>query len=636
MSRCRLCGGEIQDRSDSRYCVYCNSTFHRECITDHFYQNKYCPVCNRKMSLIFMRIGEPPEPISKKREVPLEIRRPKWPQLEERTEIPVFSMDIPSGPLKRTDKYIPKAKGKREFPGLPRKRGKVKIPVKAVAAVIVIAVVAVGGYYGLTRANISLPFSSPGEKPPESPWKTVWTYPLEGVTDIAASDTGIVIGGKNGLVVLDSNSTVIWEKEGDITDVDISNDIVVASNRGTIEVYSISGSEIARYGEGTALSVSLSEYGILMVGLTDGGVVLLDYTGTVLDSYETGGVGAVSISPDAAALAYREGSTVYVLGILGDVLYAFEDEGSSDDRIIVLPSQQIFARRGSEVFLYDGQEVLWSVDAGCTTAGLAVSDDGEQFAVNGDTAGLYDKNGGSLYTLPVGSCGGVAFSGEDVIVSDPGNVYYLRLEEVPETEAPEREPEEEEEEGEGEEPEEEEGEPEEGVEIGTFEDWWSWYEQFLSVPGNSAEYEFTFEEEGEITQEMRILYTIDSIEGGSTIETVVMTYQAGDTESQTSFKRWINPEGECLKAEMTIDSNVSDMDCSKTNIRGIDFRKLLTYNWEYVGQEEITVERGTFTCHKVQVTTENGVITLWVTQGLPPVRISITLESGAVATMELV
>lgn len=62
MSRCSLCGGEILDRRDSRFCVYCNSTFHRSCIIEHFFHNKYCPVCKEKMSFLFMRYGSPSKP----------------------------------------------------------------------------------------------------------------------------------------------------------------------------------------------------------------------------------------------------------------------------------------------------------------------------------------------------------------------------------------------------------------------------------------------------------------------------------------------------------------------------------------------------------------------------------------------
>ena len=616
------------DRSDSRYCVYCNSTFHRGCITDHFYRNKYCPVCNKHMSLIFMRIGEPPEPSVKKREVPSEIRKPKWPHLERRDEVPVFGMDIPTGPLKRTDQYIPKARDKREFPGLPGKPNfkKGKIPVKGVAAIVIIVVAAVGGYYGFTH----MPLSFEEEKQPESPWKVTWTYPLEGVLDIAASPYGIAIGGRSGLVVLDLEGNVLWQKEGEVTDVDVKNDIVVASNRGTIEVYNVSGGEVARYGEGTCQSVSLSELGILVGGLSDGGVVILDITGSILQVYETGGVGAVSISSDAAVTAYREGGIVYVLDILGEVEYAFEDGGSGYNRIIALSSGELFVHTGKEIYLYDGENVMWSAQAeGCDNAGLTVSGDGTQFAVNAGQAVLYSKDGQPLYTLPKGSCGGIAFSEGGILVSDSSNVYFLRLEEVPETtEPPEKEPE-------GEEEEEEEGEPEPEGELITYEDWLVWYKPFISQPGNSAEYDFTFEEEGKTALKMKVLYVIDSIEGGSTIETITMTIEAAGQTIETSVKRWINPEGDCIKAEVTIDSNVTPEDCSKTSIRGIDFRKLPTYNWESMGQEEITVGRGTFLCHKLQATTSDGVITMWITAGVPPVKIILEVDD-TVATMELV
>lgn len=618
MSQCSLCGGEILDRSDSRYCVYCDSTFHRGCIVDHFYRNKYCPVCNKKMSLIFMRYGEPPEPAIKKRPIPPDIRKPKWPHMERRREVPVFDIEIPTGPLKRTDKYIPRARGKREMPRMPK-----KVPGKLVGVVVILVVATVGAYYGLSTGAFSLEL--PGkEASPESPWKVVWTYAVEGVSDIAASEYGIVVGGRNGFAVLDFEGSVLWDIEGEITDVDIE-DVVVVSNRGVIEVYTIDGSELAQYGEGTADSVSLSEFGILAVGLSDGGMVLLDIYGTVLQEYPAGEVGAVSISPDSTVTAYREGETVYVLDVLGEVEYAFEDEGSADNQIIVLSSGWVFAHGGGGVFLYDGDNVVWSAQTeGCEQADLSVSVDETKFAVNADTAAVYSADGESLFTLPKGGCGGIAFSGEDIVVSDSGNVYYLRLEEEEPEEVEEAEPEEEPEETE---------EPEEGLE--SYEDWFTWYASFLSVPGNSAEYSATVEEEGEISLQMQVYHTIEGREGDNLIEIVSMTIRVGEYESKTSFKRWVNAQGACTKAEMTIDESVSPLDCNKTNIRGIDLREILSYQWEYLGQEDITVEKGTFTCHKLQVSTDGGVLTMWITSGKPPIR--ITLQEGTtIVTIESV
>ena len=77
MSRCNLCGGNISDRNDSRFCVYCNSTFHKGCITKHFYSEKSCPVCRVKMSLMFMRRGFPPA--VKEEPSPVETRKPELP-----------------------------------------------------------------------------------------------------------------------------------------------------------------------------------------------------------------------------------------------------------------------------------------------------------------------------------------------------------------------------------------------------------------------------------------------------------------------------------------------------------------------------------------------------------------------------
>lgn len=619
MSRCSLCGGEILDRSDSRYCVYCNSTFHRSCINEHFYRNKYCPVCNKKMSLIFMRYGSPHEPAVKKRPVPAEIRKPKWPQLERRSEVPVFDVDFSPGPLKRTDKYIPRAKG-RGFRRVSR-----KVPTKLLAVVLVIAVVGAGVYFGRDY----IPLSLPGEKSPESPWKVAWTYPLEGVSDIAASDSGIVVGSRMGFVVLGQDGTVLFQKEGDVSDVDISGDVIAIANRGVIEVYDLEGRELARYGEGACEVVSCSELGLIAVGLSNGGIVLIDMYGTVQAQYETGAVGSVSLSPDGAVTAYREGGTVSVLdNVLGEIRYAFEDGGSIANRIVVTSSGWVYAQAADIVYLYtgEGESAVWSAQAPqCEKVGLAVSQDATQLAVAADKAVIYSAADGELlYELPKGGCGGVAFSGNGVVVSDSTNVYFLNLEEeVPETgEAkPEESPEE---------------EPEKKGELASYENWFTWYQSFISTEGSSAVYDVTVEEKEKTTQKMQVEYKIEGSEGENLIETVTMLIKAGEKELKTSFKRWITAEGTCTKAEMTIEDKVTPLKCEESTIRGIDLRGILSYQpqFEYMGQEEVTVGKGTFTCHKLQVTTSSGVLTLWITDDLPPIR--ITLQEGTtIVTMGL-
>jgi hypothetical protein len=610
------------DRSDARYCVYCNSTFHRSCIIEHFYRNKYCPVCNKKMSLIFMRYGEPPRPTVRKRAVPEEIRKPKWPQYEKKTEVPVFEIDIPTGPLKRTDKYIPKPKKKTKLPSVSR-----KMPKKLFAVVLILVIAAAGIYYGRDRFSLSLPSMgvSQEEKEPESPWNVIWTYALEGVSDIAASEYGITVGGRSGLVVLDLDGNVLWQKEGDISDVDMKGSVIAASNRGTIEVYMIQGDELSRYGEGTCTSVSLTELGIMAAGVSEGGIILLDIYGNVLQEYETGPVANVSLSSDATYTAYREGQTVYVLDVLGDIKYAFEDGGSADNQVIVMSSGWVFAQAQNEVFLYDGETMVWNAAAeGCNRAGLAVSEDGIYFAVNAERAVIYNADGQLQFSLPEGSCGGIALPGDDVVVSDASTIYYLRMEEVSEEPSePSKAPEE------SKEPEESEG----ATEPGEYELWFDWYQSFLSKEGSTATYDIEIKE-AEESQHMQAEYTIEGKEGDNLIEVITLTIPS--IESETSFKRWITPEGNCTKAEMTFDGSTTSLRCSESTIRGIDFRKILKYEgqFEYAGQEEITVGKGTFLCHKLQVSTDIGMLTVWISDDLPPVYIMLQ-DGDTVVTAEL-
>lgn len=564
------------------------------------------------MSLIFMRYGEPPQSKIEKREIPTEIRKPKWPHTERRTEVPVFEIDIPTA-LKRTDKYIPKPRKRRELPSLG------KVPTKVVAVIVVLVVGAVGMYYGMGL----LPTSFSPEKSPESPWTVMWTYSLDGVTDIAASAYGVAVGGRNGLVVLDLDGTVLWQKEGEISDVDMLDKVIAISNRGVIEIYTVEGEELVRYNEGACDSVSLSVYGIVAVGRSDGGVVFIDTMGTVIQEYETGPVSSVSISSDGGMSAYREGRTVYVLDILGEVMYAVEDEGSQNTRIILTDSGKVFAQADAHVFLYDGEAVVWTVQAGCE-AGLAVAPDETMYAVNGDTAVVYSADGHVLHELPKGSCGGIAFSRDDIIVSDASTVYYVRLEEV-EVE------EEEEKEKEG-----EQQEQEPATELSTYEEWFTWYDTFLSEP-NSCTYTFRVEQAGELEQEMQVIYTIEGLEGDNIKETITLVVKTQDRELRTSFTRWVGPDNNCVKAEMTVDDSVTSLKCTETSIRGIDLREILDYQQqlEYLGQEEITVERGTFLCHKLQVNTPNGIVTVWISDGFPPIRITLQ-EGDTLITMELV
>jgi hypothetical protein len=576
------------------------------------------------MSLIFMRYGLPPEPSVTKKAMPTEIRKPKWPQIERRAEVPVFDIDLPTEPLKRTDKYIPKPRGTGGFPRFSR-RGKKKFPRNLALLAIVLAIVVIGGYFGRGYLTNMLPSGDSGEAAPEStsPWTVVWSYPLEGIRDIAATNYGIALGGNTGVVVLDPSGNMLWEKEGDVSSVSMSADTIALINQGSVEVYDIGGSELGRYDGGTASSVSLSDFGILATGLSDGGIVVLDITGVVLQEYETGPVGSISLSSDGAITAYREEGIVYVLDILGEVKYAFEDEGLSQNRIITTTSGWVFAHAGDQVFLYDGEDVVWSGTAtGCETGDMALSEDETLFAVNVDSALIYDATGQIVHTLPQGSCGGIAFMGSDIVVSDSSQVYLLRFEEPAETQAPE-------------EGIEESSQPPEGAPSSAeYGDWLSWFSTYLSQPTEPIIYDFTYMEEGEVSQEMKVTYAVESQEGTTLIEAVTMTFQTAQRKMSTSMKRWITAEGTCSKAEMYIDKKGAPLECSEFNIRGIDFRKLSEYQWEYLGEEEITVPKGTYSCHKLQVQTDSGLLTIWVYEGLVPVKITLEQDQNRV-TMEL-
>ncbi|MBU7037490.1 MAG: hypothetical protein HXS52_06135 [Theionarchaea archaeon] len=610
------------DRSDSRYCVHCQATFHRSCVIDHFYRNKYCPVCNKKMSLIFMRFGEPPQSTMKKRSLPNEIRKPKWPQLERRTEVPVFEIDIPTGPLKRTDKYIPKARGKRQFK-LPK-----KLPMKFIGIVFILAVIGGGAYFG--RSYLPTSFGTQEEQPTASPWTVVWTYPLEGVTDMAASPEGIVVGSRQGLVIFAVDGSVLWQREGEITDVDINESIIAVTNRGYVEMYTIEGTELVRYGEGFSDSVSLSSLQIAAAGSSQGGITFVDTDGNVLQKIETGPVTNVSFSENSEMTAYRQEGTVYVLDILGDVMYAFDDQGSAQDRIILLSQGRVFAQAAQNVFLYDGEtdSVLWSAEVGTCSAGLSVSEDGGTFAVCGQNPVLYNSSGQEIHTLPKGSCGSIAFVNQDVVVSDSNTIYFLRYAQPTITTPPEEEGEKQPEESEepGEQP---------STELGTYQEWFTWYQSFLSTEGNSATYSIEVKE-GESVSTMEINYMIEGKEEKTVIESFTIVIKTQEAELKSTFKRWIGPDGTCLKAEMTIDTTSTAIDCSKTTIQGVDLREILSFadKVSYVGQEEVTVGRGTFLCHKLEYDTGNGIITLWISDGMPPIKVSLQ-QGERLVTMSL-
>lgn len=574
-----------------------------------------------------MRFGEPPQPTSKKRLLPREIRKPKWPQLDRRTEVPVFDIDIPTGPLKRTDKYIPKARGKRQFK-LPR-----KLPTKLIGVIIVLAIIGAGAYYG--RDYLPTGFGTQEEQPPVSPWTVAWTYPLEGVTDLAASTEGIVVGSRQGLVVFALDGSVLWQKDGEITDVDMKGPIIAATDKGYVELYNVQGEELVRYGEGVSDSVSLSSLQIAAAGSSQGGLTLVDTDGNVLQKVETGPATNVSLSDNSEMTAYRQEGTVYVLDIMGEVLYAFDDQGSAQDRIVLLSQGQVFAQAGSNVFLYDGEtdSVLWSANIGTCIAGLAVSENEDTFGVCGQKAVLYNSSGQELSTLPKGSCGGIAFVNQDVVVSDSNTVYFLQYREsTPPPEEGEKQPE-------------TSGEPEESgqpgesgqpsTELGSYQEWFTWYQSFLSTVGSSATYLIEVKE-GESTSTMEFNYKIEGKEEKTIIESFTIIVRTQETELSSTFKRWIGPDGTCLKAEMTIDSTTTAIDCSKTTIQGVDLREILSFGDKvsYISQEEITVDKGTFLCHKLEYDTGNGVITLWITDGMPPIKITLQQDERLV-TMTL-
>ena len=215
--------------------------------------------------------------------------------------------------------------------------------------------------------------------------------------------------------------------------------------------------------------------------------------------------------------------------------------------------------------------------------------------------------------------------GSDIIVSDSSQVYFLRLEESTETQAPEAGTEE---------PAESETGGEAAPSSAGYQEWLNWFSTYLSQPTEPVTYNFTYTEEGEVSQEMQVGFAVESMEGTTLIEAVTMTVQTAQREMTTSMKRWITPEGTCSKAEMYIDKKAAPLECKEFNIRGIDIRTFSSLQWEYLGEEEITVPKGTYSCHKLQVQTDSGLLTIWVYEGLPPIKITLEQDQNIV-TMEL-
>ncbi len=105
---CTLCGRNIEKRTDSLYCGHCNAVFHRSCLMEHYYYNRFCPACKLDISFVDMRYGEPPQLhqstqsiqsevkpgrdigyAEKYKYIPRQIRRPHWPRQE---EVPLFDV----------------------------------------------------------------------------------------------------------------------------------------------------------------------------------------------------------------------------------------------------------------------------------------------------------------------------------------------------------------------------------------------------------------------------------------------------------------------------------------------------------------------------------------------------------------
>ncbi|MBU7017111.1 MAG: ABC transporter permease subunit [Theionarchaea archaeon] len=111
--QCRLCRKEIEDTSFLS-CRYCNTTYHRGCIVEHLHDNRFCPVCRKEISLFDLHSEE--HISNEERSLPLKIRKPQWPLLE---EVPLFETEILPRPVKQleySEEYILKSKKKRSSP----------------------------------------------------------------------------------------------------------------------------------------------------------------------------------------------------------------------------------------------------------------------------------------------------------------------------------------------------------------------------------------------------------------------------------------------------------------------------------------------------------------------------------------
>lgn len=145
--QCSLCEREITENDVS--CESCHAGFHRSCLMEHLYYNRFCPVCGKGMSFAELYYRElPPLHAVAEWPVPKEIRKPQWPQLQ--VEVPLFERKVPA-PVQ--PEYIKPRKRavhkKRLFQVLPRetirrfkKKRKGMVGLYMLSAAAVIAVLA--------------------------------------------------------------------------------------------------------------------------------------------------------------------------------------------------------------------------------------------------------------------------------------------------------------------------------------------------------------------------------------------------------------------------------------------------------------------------------------------------------------